>query len=160
MNASDIKLSVTEPQINLGDGYLQLKLDPSTIAVLLVKFAQEVIVLPNELITPIPNTYELILGLINWHNRVIWVVDLPRIFGFESQTFQPRHYNIIVIRYETETIGLMVPEVKGTIRFNSDNIQSAYGRVTSDIIPYLEGCIWRGDELNLVLNIQAILKLF
>ncbi|MEB3219709.1 MAG: chemotaxis protein CheW [Nostocales cyanobacterium 94392] len=160
MNASDIKLSVNEPQINLGDGYLQLKLDPSTIAVLLVQFTQEVIVLPNEFITPIPNISEFILGLINWHNRVIWVVDLPKIFGLESQTSQLRQYNIIVIRHETETIGLMVPEVKGTIRYNSDNIQSASERVASDIIPYLEGCIWRGDELNLVLNIQAILKLF
>ena len=160
MNASDIKLSVTKSQVNLGDGYLQLKLNASTIAVFLVKFTQEVVVLPHELITPIPNISKFILGLINWHNRVIWVVDLPRIFGLESQTYRLRQYNIIVIRHETETIGLMVPFVKGTIRFNSDNIQSASERVSPDIIPYLEGCIWRGDELNLVLNIQAILKLF
>ncbi|MBE9212122.1 chemotaxis protein CheW [Plectonema cf. radiosum LEGE 06105] len=160
MNASDIKLSITEPQVNLGDGYLQLKLNASTIAVLLVKFTQEVFVLPYELITPIPNISKLILGLINWHNRVIWVVDLPNILGLESQTSQLRQYNIIVIRHQTETIGLMVPEVKGTIRFNSDNIQSASEQVSPDIIPYLEGCIWRENEFNLVLNIQAILKLF
>ena len=122
MNASNIKL-LTQPQQNLGDGYLQFKLDRSTTAVLLVNFTQEVVVLPLEAITSIPNTSELILGLMNWRNKIIWVVDLPKMLGFDSQFDRKRQYNIIVIRHEAETIGLMVPEIKGTVRFDSGNIQ-------------------------------------
>ncbi len=156
MNASNIKL-LTQPETNLGDGYLQFKLNPSTTAALLVNFTQEVVVLPFEVITPVPNTSELILGLMNWRNRIIWVVDLPRILGFESHIHQMRQCNIIVVHDKAETVGLMVPEIKGTVRFNSVTIQSAENQV-STIVPYLEGCIWREDELNLVLNIQAILQ--
>ena len=155
MNASNIKL-LTQPQKNLGEGYLQFKLNRSTTAVLQVNFTEEVVVLPLGAITSIPNTSELIVGLMNWRNRIIWVVDLPKILGLESQS-QIRQCNIIVIRHEAETIGLMVPEIKGTVRFDSGTIQSAQNQA-SDIIPYLNGCITDEDELNLVLNIQAILK--
>lgn len=156
MNASNIKL-LTQPQKNLGDGYLKFKLNQSTNAVLLVNFTEEVVVLPLGAITSIPNTSELILGLMNWHNRIIWVVDLPKMLGFESQFDRPRQCNIIVVRHQAETIGLMVPEIKGTVRIDSDTIQSAQNQA-SDIVPYLSGCIDREDELNLVLNIEAILK--
>ena len=156
MNASNIKL-LTQPQTNLGDGYLQFKLNQNTTAVLLVNFTEEVIVLPLGAITSIPNTSELIVGLMNWRNRIIWVVDLPKILGLESQSHQIRQCNIIVVRHEAETIGLMVPEIKGTVRFNSTTIQSAQNQA-SDLVPYLSGCIDDEDEFNLVLNIQAILK--
>ena len=156
MNASNIKLPVTQPQTTLGDGYLQFKLNQSTTAVLLVQFTQEVIVLSCETVTSIPNTSELILGLINWRNRIIWVIDLPRMLGLESQFYTMRQCNIIVISHDRETIGLMVPEIKGTVRFNSNTIQGANNQVASHILPYLKGCIWREDELNLVLNIQAV----
>lgn len=156
MNASNIKL-LTQPQKNLGDGYLQFKLNQSTTAVLEVNFTEEVVVLPLRAITPIPNTSELILGLMNWGNRIIWVVDLPKMLGFESQIHHPRQCNIIVVHHQAETIGLMVPEIKGTVRFDKGTIQSAQNQA-SDIVPYLDGCIDGEDELNLVLNIQAILK--
>ena len=156
MNASNIKL-LTQPQQSLGDAYLQFKLDRSTTAILLVNFTQEVVVLPLGAITSIPNTSELILGLMNWRNKIIWVVDLPKMLGFDSQFSRKRQYNIIVIRDEAETIGLMVPEIKGTVRFDSGNIQSAQNQA-SHLVPYLDGCICHEDELSLVLNVRAILK--
>lgn len=158
MNASNLKLSVTQPQKTLGDGYLQFQLNKGTTAVFSIEFTQEVVVLPIEAITSIPNTSELMLGLMNWRNRLIWVVDLPRMFGLESHLSRIRQCNIITIDHEAETIGLMVPEIKGTVRLNSATIQSAHNQVAPHILPYLKGCIWHEDELNLVLNIQAILK--
>ena len=156
MNASNINL-LAHPHKQLGDGYLQFKLNNNTTAVLLVNFTQEVVVLPVETITPIANKPELILGLMNWRNRIIWVADLAKILGLESQSYPIRQCNIIVASHESETIGLMVPEIKGTVRLNSGTIQPANNQ-ESNIAPYLNGCIWREDELNLVLNIQAILK--
>jgi twitching motility protein PilI len=156
MNASNIKL-LTQPQKNLGDAYLQFKLERSTTAVLPINFTEEVVVLPLRTITSIPNTSESIVGLMNWRNRIIWVVDLPKMLGFESQFSQLQQCNIIVVRHEAETIGLMVPEIKGTVRFDGANIQSAQNQA-NDIIPYLNGCICEKDELNLVLNIQTILE--
>mgnify|MGYP001800979648 FL=1 len=156
MNASNINL-LAHPHKQLGDGYLQFKLNNNTTAVLLVNFTQEVVVLPVETITPIANKPEFILGLMNWRNRIIWVADLAKILGVESQSYPIRQCNIIVANHESETIGLMVPEIKGTVRLNSCTIQPANNQVRN-IASYLNGCIWREDELNLVLNIQAILK--
>ena len=157
MNVSNVQLP-TQPQISLGDGYLQFKLNQNTTAILLVKFTQEVIVVPNDSITAIANTSDLLVGLMNWRNRIIWVVDLPRMFGLDLPIYRMGQCNIIVINYQGETIGLMVPEIKGTVRFNSDNIQSISNQISPVLSSYVKGCIWRKDELNMVLNIQAILK--
>ena len=156
MNASNIKL-LAQPHKQLGDGYLQFKLNENTTAVLLVNFTQEVVVSPIEAITPIANKPELILGLINWRNRIIWVADLAKILGVESQSYPIRQCNIIVASHESETIGLMVPEIKGTVRLNSDTIQPAKNQA-SNVAAYLDGCIWSKDELNLVVNILAFLN--
>lgn len=158
MNASNLKSSLTQTQTTLGDGYLQFQLNQNITGALLIKYTQEVVVLPFESVTSIPNTSELILGLINWRNRIIWVVDLPRMFGLESHIYPKRQCNIIVIRHQVETIGLMIPEINGTVRFNSDTMQSAHNQVAPHIVPYLKGCVCHEDQLNLVLNIQAILK--
>lgn len=158
MNASNTQLSVAQRQTSLGDGYLQFKLNHSTTAILLVQFTQEVVILPHDSITSVPNISELILGLMNWRNRIIWVVDLSRMFGFNSNISSVGQCNIIVVRHGVETIGLMVPEIKGTVRFNPEMIQDADNQVPLHIIPYLTGCICRNEELNLVLNIQSILQ--
>ncbi len=83
----------------------------------------------------------------NWRNRIIWVADLARILGLESQSYPMRQCNIIVVSHESETIGLMVPEIKGTVRLNSGTIQPAKNQA-SNIADYLDGCIWSKDELN------------
>jgi positive phototaxis protein PixI len=155
MNSANNILSKSSQQ-NSGDSYLKFQLNQETAAVLSLKHTQEAIVVPIDGITSMPNMPSCILGLMNWRSKIIWVVDLPRMLNLESLDNRFRQYNVVVIRTESMLMGLVVQEIKGTIRFLSEEIRSPLGQVASSLVPYLRGCIEQQQETLLVLDAQAI----
>ncbi|MFQ4146781.1 chemotaxis protein CheW [Chlorogloeopsis sp. ULAP02] len=156
MNSSKPTLALQSKDRNRGEGYLKFQLNRGTAAVLPVKYTQEAIVVPVESITSMPNMPSCILGLMNWRSRIVWIIDLPRMFNLESLDQQFRQYNIIIIRVESVILGLVVQEVKGTTKFQPEEICSPIGQVASSLVPYLCGCIVQQQEIFLVLDAQAI----
>ncbi|MEO0932749.1 MAG: chemotaxis protein CheW, partial [Cyanobacteria bacterium J06641_2] len=106
--------------------------------------------------TSMPNMPFGILGLMNWRSRILWVVDLPKLLNLQSPQNRPRQYSVIVVRTESMILGLVVHEIIGTLRFNTDEIRSPIGQVASSLVPYLRGCIVQQKEILLVLDAQPI----
>ena len=141
-----------------GEAYLNFYLNPLTSAVLSVKHTQEAIVVPGEIITPMPNMPACIMGLMSWRSRIIWTVDLSMILNLESAHYRSRQFNIIVIKVESILLGLVVHNVKGTIKFMPDDIRSPIGQVATSLVPYLRGCVVQTQEILLVLDARAIVQ--
>jgi twitching motility protein PilI len=157
MNDRKITLS---PPINhkvMGDVYLKFQLNQQTGAVLSVNHIQEAIVIPVELVTPMPNMSSCILGLMNWRSQIIWAVDLPKMFNLESPDNR-QQYNIIVIRLDSLILGLVIQEIKGTIKFIAEDIRSPLGQVNYSLMPYLSGCFIHKEEILLVLDTNSIVN--
>lgn len=138
------------------DVYLKLKINRATTAIMTSKYTQEVMVLEAESLTAIPNMPPCILGLMNWHNRILWVVDLARMLNLESMD-KFCQYAVVIIQIESSLLALVVQEVKGTSKFIVNDIQSAVDKVISSLLPYVQGCIVEQEELLLVLDVPAIL---
>jgi positive phototaxis protein PixI len=158
MNITDNLLSSTQIQNNLGDGYLKFQLNQQTAAVLSIKHTQEVIVVPVESVTSMPNMPACILGLMNWRSRIVWVIDLSKLLNLESPKNRLRQYNMIILHTESVLLALVVPEIKGTTRLMSDAIKSPSLQVSPSLVPYLRGCVWQEPENLLVLDAQAIVQ--
>jgi len=63
-----------------------------------------------------------VLGLLNWRNRVLWVIDLAQMLKL-----QPR-YHCPTVPYSNypsraSSLGLVVQEVKGITQFTPDCLQ-------------------------------------
>ena len=140
----------------LVDTYLRFQLEPQTPAILAMEHAQEVLIVPVERITPMPNMPECVLGLLNRRNRVLWVIDLAQMLELQPLDTSAQQYHMAIIRVGQVALGLVVQEIKGVTRVKPDCIQSARGLVTSSLTPYLHGCIWQEKEILLVLNAEAI----
>lgn len=158
MNSSKITLSTKLTQNNLGDGYLKFHLNRQTSAVLPMRHTQEAIVVPVEAIASMPNMPGCILGLMNWRSRIVWAIDLPKMFNLEYLDGRLRQYNVIIIRVESILLGLVVHEIQGTTKFMPDDIRSPVGQVASSLIPYLRGCVVQQKDILLVLDAQAIVQ--
>lgn len=158
MNNSSITLRAGQnpEQNNLGDGYLKFFINPQTPAILSMNQTQEAMVVSVESVTSMPNMPFGILGLMNWRSRILWVVDLPKLLNLQSPQNRPRQYSVIVVRTEAMILGLVVHEIIGTLRFNSEEIRSPIGQVASSLVPYLRGCIVQQKEILLVLDAQPI----
>lgn len=76
--------------------------------------------------TPIPNTPEHVLGVLNLRGTVVPVIDLRKLFNLESVAYGPTTVVIVVKTLHDDkerTIGLIVDAVADVYRLQSNNIQ-------------------------------------
>ena len=140
-----------------GEPYLRLQLDSQTQAVLPMGQAQEVLVLPAERITPIPNMPDCVLGLLNQRSRVFWGIDLPQLLGLSPLEPHAHQYNLAIINVEDVPLALAVGEVKGVMRIAPDGIRSPVGTVASSLAPYLRGYVLKEEEILLAVDAHSLI---
>lgn len=154
-------LPTLDPQVlqqkKVGDPYLKVLLKPNQAAVLSMGQAQEAIAIPTRRVTPMPNMPACILGLLNHKSRVIWVVDLPLLLGLPTGVLNTQQYNIAIIRSGKTPLGLVVPEIRGVVRLNSEAVEPPTGAVLPALAPYLKGCLRQAQEMLWVLDTEAII---
>ena len=119
-------------------------------------YVQEVLIIPINRITPMPNMPKCVLGLLNRRNRVLWAIDLVQLLNLQPVDINAQQYHVVIIRVNQVPLALVVQEVKGVTRFTPDCIQSTVEFITADITPYTDGCIPQQQETLLVLNPEAI----
>lgn len=156
MNLSALTLRSDRPQKIQGDAYLKFKLASGFQAVLSMKQVQEVLALPANRLTPMPNMPACILGLMNRRSHVMWVVDLAQMLGISKLDANAREYNLMIVRAGTVILGLSVQQVGGISWITSDAIQPAPNHLTMNLLPYLRGCTLSEQEILLVLDADAI----
>lgn len=150
---------ILAPQLNqVGDIYVRFQVELHTSAILSMEYVQEVIIVPVDRITPIPNMPECITGLLNRRNRVLWVIDLAQLLNLQPVDTNVQQYHIIIIRVGQVPLALIVQEVKGVTRFVADCIQSPVALDASNITPYINGYILEQQETLLVMNAEAIVS--
>lgn len=158
MKLPTLDLQSSPLQEGLGDPYLKLRLSDSAPVALPMEAAREVIVVPVEQITPIPNMPNCLLGLLNQRSRVFWVVDLSSMLGYTGLMTNAREFNIAILQVGQVPLGLAVPTVQGVTRLPTDIIQSPIGMVAPSIAPYLRGCLPEEKEILLILDPDAIVN--
>jgi positive phototaxis protein PixI len=157
INLSALALSADRPQ-KVGDAYLKFRLDLQTPAVLLMKQVQEVLVLPANRLTPMPNMPPCVMGLMNRRSRILWVVDLPQMLGLPFSHSYTQQYNLVILRAGTIALGALVQRVEGMVWLPQEQVMPPTNHVPPHLVSYLRGCILQDREILLVLDAEAILQ--
>lgn len=165
MNHPILAAPLPQSDAALGDAYLSIQLDAQTPVALPMAQAQEVLVVPAQRLTPMPNMPDGVLGLLNRRSRIFWVVDIAQ--WLQAQPLDPiaQQYTVVIVRVNAAAspqspnwLGLAVPKVKGVIRFLPELIQSPLGHFPLHLTPYLRGCVLQKQELLLVLDAEALVQ--
>ena len=147
----------TPNALALGDPHIRLRLDAHHVAAIHTALAQEVMVIPQQRLTLMPNMPAAVMGLLNHRSRIFWVLDLPKLFGLVPLDPRSPEYHIAILRVNDKPVGIAVQQVQGITRFSTESIQSALDNdVSTGLIPYLQGCIPQVEEMLLVLDAAAI----
>jgi len=124
---------------------------------------REVIEIPD--ITPVPNSPEFVLGLINLRGKIISVINLEEKFNLKRDGAEVSA-NIVVIDSDGRLFGVVVDNVVGVRRISKKHIQNTPDTVYNKIDKkYVKGTvvITEGDEdetterILLLLDIKNIL---
>ncbi|MEL7227604.1 MAG: chemotaxis protein CheW, partial [Cyanobacteria bacterium J06576_12] len=87
-----------QPEGTAGAACLSFQLNDQTPAIFSMHQVQEVIVLPAQQITPMPNMPPCVLGLSTRRSRVMWLVDLAHMLLSTPLPSNIRNYNVVIIR--------------------------------------------------------------
>jgi positive phototaxis protein PixI len=158
-NLSALTLPTRSPKAS-GEAYLKFQLGRQTPAVFSMRHVQEAMILPTRRLTPMPNMPAPILGLTNRRSRISWVIDLPQLLGLPALDTNAQQHTLVLVQVGAVSLSFAVQQVEGISRFQTDEIQSPRGQVTSALVPYLRGCILQQQEpkpeILLVLDAEAI----
>ncbi|BAZ91425.1 CheW protein [Raphidiopsis curvata NIES-932] len=128
--------------------YLRFYLSsPEEFALPLISIKEVIEVTPNQII-PIPNTSPLVLGVVNWRGRLVWVVDLGKFMG-EMIPLNPERrsqVSVITTEYEDTIIGLAVDQICATFWLDMESVVAPTD-VPDGIVPFVEG-EWLDSENN------------
>lgn len=158
MDDLNFQAQINLGQNKMGEPYLRLQLDKKMSAVIGMKYTQNVVIVPANRITPIPNVADCIIGLLYQRSRVFWVVDLPQALELSPVNRNLQEYYVAIVKINNLPLGLVVPEIKGVSRIVEERISPPIDSLGSQIIPYLKGCFIQDKDILPILDLEAIVK--
>jgi chemotaxis signal transduction protein len=113
--------------------YLSFRLANESYAISIL-YIKEIIKLP--LITAVPRTESVILGILSLRGMVVPLIDLRLRLGLTAAP-TTRKSRVLIVQHADDLIGLLVDEVQNVIRLSEDQIEGApsvFGRMEGDNI--------------------------
>jgi positive phototaxis protein PixI len=141
--------------------YLYIQLDiqlGAQMGLISMDFAQEVLVLPSERLTMMPNMPPYALGLVSHRSRIFWLIDLPQLLGLNPIESGVNEYDMAILRVRGFWVGIATIRTHGIRRLSPEAVRSAHVSADSSNIPaemerYIQGWI---PETGWVLDAEAI----
>lgn len=153
-----LSLTTKQTQRNLGEAYLKFQVGQSVQVGLIMKHVQEVLVLPMQHLTPMPNVPVGILGLMHRRSRVMWVMDLALLLDLGALDYSPQQYDVVILRAGGSAVALAVRHVDCITWIEPKQVQPLPSHVTKGLIPYSRGCVLQSQEVVFLLDGEAILQ--
>ncbi len=119
-----------------------------------IEFVQEIN--RNLDMTLVPHAPDHVRGVINLRGEVTTVVDLGKVLGFSPTEIATGSRNIIV-RFNEETIGLLVDSVADILTIKTAEIAETPANVPAGDGRYFNGVHRTGDALIVILDVEEVL---
>jgi chemotaxis signal transduction protein len=114
-----MSISVESQRQDIVKPFLGLDLTDDTKAFLPTDQLVEILSLGWEQIIPIPGTNNSVIGAFNWRQNIIWLIDLPLLFGLSSiknQMNSISKIDIVIVKCGTNKLGLSLLRTGQIIR--------------------------------------------
>ncbi|MCC6390909.1 MAG: purine-binding chemotaxis protein CheW [Bryobacterales bacterium] len=111
-------------------------------------------------ITRVPNVPDFMRGITNLRGEVVPVINLPGLLGLQDSAPSARGRVLFLqARERVSPTGLIVDEVKGIQRIQSQQLEQVTGLVDDKVTSVLRGVHGRGDRLLNVLDLEQLFGL-
>jgi len=143
---------------NISDQYLTFMLAGEEYGVEILRVQE---IKGWESATPIPNTPNYILGVINLRGAVVPIVDLRKRFDVADAPFGPTTV-VIVVKVTNEgrerTVGLVADAVSDVYRLDSQEVQSAPDFGSSVETEFVRGLATVDNKMVILLDIDQLVN--
>lgn len=119
-----------------------------------IRFVTEIINFLN--VTKIPDMPDYVKGVINLRGKVIPVIDVRLRFGMEEMAYSDRTC-IIVVNFNSMSVGLIVDAVSEVLDIPNENIQEPPQMSKSKESNYIMGFGKIDNQVKIILDIDKLL---
>lgn len=120
-----------------------------------IALVREIVRVPD--ITAVPNTQEYVEGVINLRGKIVSVMDLRKRFG-ESAVENNKKNRIVVVEFESRTVGLIVNSASEVLKISSSEIAPPSSVFIDGEVDYVTGVAKLGERLIILLDLNKVLK--
>lgn len=112
-------------------------------------------------VSPIPNALRFCKGIINIRGTIVPVLDMRIKLGFDASAYNERTC-IVVIKLESELIGVIVDMVQDVIRIPESDLQespSLYGSSSGERKTYTSKIASIGGRIMQMLDVDSVFEI-
>jgi purine-binding chemotaxis protein CheW len=120
------------------------------------RFVQQIEMIDD--IASVPNAHSAVEGVVLVRGQVIPALNLRTRFGFERIERDLRS-RLVVINTGKRVVGLVVDTAREFLKIQTDSIEPPPEALTGLSGKYLEGVATTGEQMILILNLDAVLDL-
>jgi len=120
-----------------------------------IALVREIVRVPD--ITAVPNAQEYVEGVINLRGKIVSVMDLRKRFG-ESTVENNRKNRIVVVEFESRTVGLIVNSASEVLKISSSEIAPPSSVFIDGEVDYVTGVAKLGERLIILLDLNKVLR--
>jgi purine-binding chemotaxis protein CheW len=110
------------------------------------------------MITEVPRTEPVIMGVLNLRGMIAAVVDLRRRLGLEVAE-QTRKSRILIIQLGDEPVGILVDEVRHVIRLRDEDVEPPPGVFDRMEAEHIVGVGRQDGEMYTLLDLDSIIQI-
>lgn len=105
--------------------------------------------------TPLPNTPDVVRGVINMRGAIVPIFDLRARFGM--QRTEPTKYNVVIIvSVSSRIVGILVDAVSDIITINEDEIRAMPSMEQVNGLGFMEGLITVGERMVGLIELERM----
>lgn len=110
------------------------------------------------MITEVPRTETVILGVLNLRGMIAAVVDLRRRLGLDAIE-QTRKSRILIVQLRDELVGLLVDEVRHVIRLKDEDVEPPPGVFDRMEAEHIVGVGRQEGEMYTLLDLDSVIQI-
>jgi len=110
------------------------------------------------ILTPVPQSPDCVLGLMNLRGRIVTIIDLAKKLGFSHKKSNEKECKIIIVYSQDEYIGLLVDQVGDVVSLDIEKLELPPVNINSLIINYLTGVLKTDTGLIGILDVETVLN--
>ena len=111
---------------------------------------------PYQVPVKVPNSPEIIEGIINLRGAVIPMINLKKRFGMVETTEVNENNRLIVVSVGTEHLCFTADEASEVMTITDDNIEEPPAMITAADRKYISGVAKIHDRIMIVLDLDAL----
>lgn len=114
-------------------------------------------IVPYQDITPVPDSYDFVEGIVNLRGKIVTVIDMRRRLRATSAN-REKTTRIIILDFEGKLMGIIVDTASEIVRIDTNIIGPPPELLTEVGSGYIMGIVKQKDRLIVLLDLRRILS--